>query len=123
MAGNIDADGRKRQHRAPTLPSMVNLGKSFALPPTIEGVTMKPSSNGKSITGKALTAALDRMSFEYLSTNAPDLIVAIDQELQAGTEPEGIRFIVQRHVGPDREGLALRCEQAARYMAGQQVMA
>ena len=77
----------------------------------------------ESKTGKALAAALDRMSYEWLSTNAPDLVVAIDQELQVGTEPEGIRFIVQRHVGPDREGLALRCEQAARYMAGQQIPA
>ena len=76
-----------------------------------------------STNGKALTAALDRMSYEWLSTNAPDIIVAIDQELRNGTGPEGIRFIVQRHVGPDREGLALRCEQAARYMAGQQIPA
>ncbi len=76
-----------------------------------------------STNGKALTAALDRMSYEWLSTNAPDIIVAIDHELRNGTGPEGIRFIVQRHVGPDREGLALRCEQAARYMAGQQIPA
>ena len=81
------------------------------------------TTNGKSLTGVALTAALDRMSYEYLSTNAPDLVVAIDKELRSGAEPEGIRFIVQRHVGPDREGLALRCEQAARYMAGQAIPA
>ena len=76
---------------------------------------MKTNGNGKA--GAALTTALDRMSYEYLATNAPDLVVAIDQELHAGSAPESIRFIVQRHVGPDREGLALRCEQAARYMA------
>jgi hypothetical protein len=69
--------------------------------------------NGKS---SPLIQALDRMSYEYLSTNAPDLIVAIDQELHEGLTPAEIRFRVQRHVGPDREGLALRCEQAARYM-------
>lgn len=74
-------------------------------------------TNGATRTGNALIAALDRMSYEWLATNAPDLVVAIDQELRNGTEPEGVRFIVQRHVGPDREGLALRCEQAARYMA------
>lgn len=80
---------------------------------------MKTTTNGNGTpnNGKALAAALDRMSYEYLSTNAPDLVLAIDQELRIGTAPEGIRFIVQRHVGPDREGLALRCEQAARYMA------
>lgn len=68
-------------------------------------------------TGKALTAALDRMSYEWLATNAPDLVVAIEQELRSGAQPEAIRFVVQRHVGPDREGLALRCEQAARHLA------
>lgn len=67
--------------------------------------------------GQSLTAALDRMSYEYLATNAPDLVSAISAELSGGTGPEAIRFIVQRHVGPDREGLALRCEQAARHMA------
>ena len=77
------------------------------------------NQNGKANPGKALTSALDRMSYEYLATNAPDLVVAIDQELRAGAEPETVRFIVQRHVGPDREGLALRCEQAARYIASQ----
>jgi hypothetical protein len=81
------------------------------------------NNNGKSLTGAALTQALDRMSYEYLATNAPDLVIAIDRELRNGTEPDGIRFIVQRHVGPDREGLALRCEQAARFMAGQSVPA
>lgn len=75
-------------------------------------------NNGTSKTGQALAAALDRMSYEYLAINAPDLVMAIDQELRNGTEPDGIRFIVQRHVGPDRDGLAMRCEQAARYMAG-----
>ena len=63
--------------------------------------------------------ALDRMSYEWLSTSAADLVMAIDAELKAGTEPAGIRFIVQRHVGPDRDGLALRCEQAARYLQSQ----
>jgi hypothetical protein len=79
--------------------------------------TTKPAS------GAALIAALDRMSYDYLSTNAPDLIVAIDRALQDGNEPEGIRFIVQRHLGPDRDGLARRCEQAARYIAAVHVPA
>lgn len=82
---------------------------------------MKPNNNGN--TGKALIAALDRMSYEWLATNAPDLLIAIDLELRAGTEPDGVRFIVQRHVGPDRENLALRCEQAARYIATGRVAA
>lgn len=67
-------------------------------------------------TGKALTAALDHMSYDWLTVNAPDLVLAIDQELRAGADPAGIRMIVQRHVGADRENLALRCEQAARHL-------
>lgn len=67
--------------------------------------------------GKALAAALDRDSYEWLAVNRPDIAMAIDTELRNGMEPEGIRFVVQRHVGADREGLALRCEQAARHIA------
>lgn len=75
---------------------------------------MASNTNGNG-NGDALVAALDRMSYEWLSTNAPDLILAISKELPNMT-PQGIRFIVQRHVGPDRENLAMRCEQAARHI-------
>lgn len=75
---------------------------------------MLPNHNQRP--GEAVITALDRMSFEWLSVNAPDLVVAIEQEVDAGTDPDAIRFLVQRHVGPDREGLALRCQQAARHM-------
>ena len=44
-------------------------------------------------------------------------------ELEKLKKSEQTLAIVQRHVGPDREGLALRCEQAARFMAGQSVPA
>ncbi len=68
--------------------------------------------------------ALDKMSYDYLSTAFPDLVIAIDQEVSTGSSPERLRFITQRHVGADRENLALRVEQAARYMRKrQQVMA
>ena len=77
-----------------------------------------PNQNGRNGNkASSLAQALDRMSYEYLSTNAPDLIIAIDQELRGGIDPAGIRFLVQRHVGSDRENLARRCEQAARFMA------
>lgn len=79
------------------------------------------ASNAKK--GQSLSFALDQMSYEYFAINAPNLIVAIDDELQNGTLPEGVKFIVQSHVGPDREGLAMRCEQAARYMAKRKVAA
>lgn len=57
--------------------------------------------NGKS---SPLIQALDRMSYEYLSTNAPDLIVAIDQELREGLTPAEIRFRVQRTSGLTAKG-------------------
>lgn len=63
-----------------------------------------------------LTEALDAISYQWLTTQAPELVVAIDQELDSGRTPYQIRLAAQRHVGPDRDGLALRCEQAARYM-------
>lgn len=72
----------------------------------------KPASQGA-----ALTAALDEISYEFLATNYPALVSAIDKELRNGLHPEGVRFAVQRHVGPEREGIAQRCEQAARHIA------
>lgn len=66
--------------------------------------------------GTILGAAFDKMSYEYLSTNAPDLVIAIEQELQSGLNPETVRFLAQTYVGPDRDNIARRCEQAARHM-------
>lgn len=76
---------------------------------------MKQNENWRP--GAAVVAALDRLSYEWLSVNAPELVLAVAKELENGLDPAAIRFVVQRHVGPDREGLALRCEQAARYMS------
>lgn len=74
--------------------------------------------------GNPIADALDKMSYDYLSTAFPDLVLAIDTEVAQGSSPERLRFITQRHVGADRENLALRVEQAARYMRKrQQVMA
>jgi hypothetical protein len=69
--------------------------------------------------GAALVSALDKLSYDFLVTNAPELIPAIERALTDGLTPQGVRFIVQREVGSLREGIALRCEQAARYLAGQ----
>lgn len=71
------------------------------------------TTNGSS---NPIAEALDKMSYDYLSTAFPDLIMAIDIEVAQGSSPERLRFITQRHVGADRENLALRVEQAARYM-------
>ena len=63
-----------------------------------------------------LLDAIDRDGYEWLVTNAPHYIAAIEGELRQGATPEQIRYMVSRNVGPDRQGLALRCEQAARYL-------
>lgn len=64
----------------------------------------------------ATALALDKYSHEWLSSNYPDLVTAIEIDMTRGATPQGIRFLVQQRVGPDRESLALRCEQAARHM-------
>ena len=69
----------------------------------------------------ATATALDRISYEWLATQFPDLVTAIEQDMARGATPAAIKFLVSRHVGPDRDGLALRCEQAARHMSTMQV--
>lgn len=64
-----------------------------------------------------LLDAIDFDAFEWMMAQAPHMAAAIQKELEAGKSPEQIRYIVQSAVGPDRLGLALRCEQAARYMS------
>ncbi|MBP8294440.1 MAG: hypothetical protein KAX65_16800 [Caldilineaceae bacterium] len=63
-----------------------------------------------------LLAAIDYDAYEWLSTNAPHYLAAIEKEIQGGRSPEAIRQIVSSRVGPERQGLALRCEQAARHI-------
>ena len=63
-----------------------------------------------------LIEAIDRDGYEWLLAYAPHYIAAIEDELRQGATPERIRYMVSRNVGPDRQGLALRCEQAARYL-------
>jgi len=63
-----------------------------------------------------LQAAIDADAYDYLSQHAPGYVTAIDKALQQGSTPAQIRWYVQSQVGADRLGLALRCEQAARYM-------
>lgn len=65
-----------------------------------------------------LQAAIDADAYDWLSQHAPGYISAIDKALQQGSNPAQIRWFVQSQVGADRTGLALRCEQAARYMEG-----
>lgn len=62
-----------------------------------------------------IAEAIDRESYEYLSTTWPDLLDAIDIRVKQGAKPERLRRYTQSLVGADREGIALRVEQAARH--------
>lgn len=66
-----------------------------------------------------LRDALDAESYDWLTTHAPRLLDAIEQELVQGKTPEQLRRIVQDNIGAERVGLALRIEQAARAILAQ----
>lgn len=70
-------------------------------------------------TRAALRAAFDRESYEYLAENAPEIVVALAADLNNGMSTTDVRFLVQSYLGQERKALALRCEQAARYLAAQ----
>ena len=63
-----------------------------------------------------LDAAIDAESYQWLEVSAPGLATAVSVAIEQGMTPREIRFYVGRKVGPDRQSLALRCEQAARHM-------
>jgi hypothetical protein len=62
-----------------------------------------------------LSAALDQESWEWLRDNLPELEEAVATEVKRGAKPVDVRLFVMRHT--QRHALALRCEQAARYLA------
>lgn len=67
----------------------------------------------------ALTEALDRESFEWLESQAPDILAGIEAAVGRGANPAEVK----RHVlaQTSRLELAKRCEQAARHIARSQV--
>ena len=67
----------------------------------------------------ALTEALDRESFEWLESQAPDILAGIETAVGRAAHPSEIK----RHVlaQTSRLELAKRCEQAARHIARSQV--
>lgn len=69
--------------------------------------------------GFGLRDALDAESFDYLTVHAPRLLDAIEFELNSGRSPGQLRRMVQDNIGPERAGLALRVEQAARAIQAQ----
>lgn len=64
-----------------------------------------------------LTKALDKESYEWLIGHLPDIAEAIEIEVTAGHKPGEIKLFVLSRTG--RLELALRCEQAARYILQQ----
>lgn len=63
-----------------------------------------------------LLHAIDRDAYDWLSHNAPYYVDAIQAELQAGKTPEQMKRVVLKNAGAERSALALRIEQAARYL-------
>lgn len=64
-----------------------------------------------------LEEAINEDAYEWLARTSPRMLEAIQNELSRGRSPLEIRRLVSMHVGPDRAGLALRCYQAAIYIA------
>lgn len=64
--------------------------------------------------------ALDADSYQWLATQAPDLLTAIELEMGDGRSPDQLQRLVAAHVGPEREALANRVYQAARHILRRQ---
>ena len=63
---------------------------------------------------KAIGRALDEISWYWLSDSYPGLAEAIQSEADRGASPDQVRrYVMQR---TQRLELALRCEQAARWL-------
>lgn len=65
----------------------------------------------------AIGRALDYISWQWLSDNHPELAEAIEVEVGRGATALDVRRFVVRYT--DRFELALRCEQAARWIERQ----
>ena len=59
--------------------------------------------------------ALDEISWDWISDNHPYLAEAIQAETQHGANPNQIRRFVMQQT--QRTELALRCQQAARWLS------
>jgi plasmid stabilization system protein ParE len=63
-----------------------------------------------------LEAAINLDAYAYLESHAPTYLDAIDACVQQGMSPAEIGRFLRARVGPERESMALRCEQAAAYL-------
>lgn len=68
----------------------------------------------KSFSLQAIGDALDEISWAWLSDNFPQLAEAIKTESDRGATPDQVRRYVMQQT--QRLELALRCEQAARWL-------
>lgn len=66
-----------------------------------------------------LGKALNRESYEWLASQHPDILEAVEAEVTAGRTPESIRLFVIRKTG--RDELAARCEQAAYHVKAMEI--
>jgi hypothetical protein len=66
---------------------------------------------------EGLAAALDRVSWQWLQDNHPLLAEALELAVAGGAMPAEVRRFVMMHTG--RYELALRCEQAARWLGAE----
>lgn len=64
-----------------------------------------------------LGTELDREGYEWLVENYPAIATAVEVSVGRGATPEGVRRFVLERLGPERSGLAIRCQSAARYLA------
>jgi len=65
----------------------------------------------------AIGSALDEISWYWIGDNYPRLADALRHEIDHGAQPEQVRRYVMQQT--QRAELALRCEQAARFLAAQ----
>ena len=64
----------------------------------------------------ALQNAINEMDYGWLESQHPRLLMAIVQELQAGKMPADIKHQIYASTTADRQGLAVRCFNAACYI-------
>jgi alpha-mannosidase len=62
---------------------------------------------------------IDAQSYNWLNSNYPDILTAVEQAVANGQTPDGIKSFVSRETYGLRVELALRCYQAARHIKRQ----
>lgn len=71
-------------------------------------------SNRKNSSFNELSVALDRESWHWLSDQLPTIADGVQGAVRQGAKPDDVRRFVMAHI--QRFELALRCEQAARWL-------